>query len=406
MTKLTLPMPRLGETMDSGTIASWCVAEGARFERGETLLELETDKTLVQYPTLQSGRLIETLVAAGDVVDVGDPIAIIETDKAWPTVIDQGADARQSEPASSAKTKAVQPQPASIKPVASAETVSLVDGLRATPFARRLARLGGIDMQELDGTGRRGRIEATDVINALRGGKVHRPEFLFLHGLGSNALSWSGLIANLAVESDQVTALDLPGHGDNPQEAARIDALVDYVVTHLRSLSGKVCLVGHSLGAWVAATAASAVLDAVSALVLIAPAGCGPEVNADFVRGVAKIQDMAQLRALLALLGPRAAATPDAVASAMLGELRRGRLSGLVNDFLDGDLSRLDILPTLSHIQDKLPVSVVMGTQDNIFPKEHLFRLPSRISIHVVEAGHMPHWDAPATIAALLRKPI
>ena len=50
MIKLTLPMPRLGETMDSGTIAGWNVAEGDSFERGDTLLELETDKTLWNIP--------------------------------------------------------------------------------------------------------------------------------------------------------------------------------------------------------------------------------------------------------------------------------------------------------------------------------------------------------------------
>ena len=93
MITLTLAMPRLGETMDSGTIASWNVAQGESFERGDTLLELETDKTLVEYPALGSGRLVETLVAEGEVVDVGDPIAIIETDKTWPIVSDQDAGA-------------------------------------------------------------------------------------------------------------------------------------------------------------------------------------------------------------------------------------------------------------------------------------------------------------------------
>ena len=95
MIKLTLPMPRLGETMDSGTIAGWNVAEGDSFERGDTLLELETDKTLVEYPALESGRLIETLVAEGDVVDVGDPIAIIESEKTWPIGGAQDEDASQ-----------------------------------------------------------------------------------------------------------------------------------------------------------------------------------------------------------------------------------------------------------------------------------------------------------------------
>ena len=98
MIKLTLPMPRLGETMDSGTIAGWNVAEGDSFERGDTLLELETDKTLVEYPALESGRLIETLVAEGDVVDVGDPIAIIESEKTWPTGGMQDEDASQPKP--------------------------------------------------------------------------------------------------------------------------------------------------------------------------------------------------------------------------------------------------------------------------------------------------------------------
>lgn len=89
MRRLTLPMPRLGETMDSGTIASWTIAEGDSFERGDTLLELETDKTLVEYPALESGRLIETLLAEGDEASVGEPIAIIETDKEWPITSNQ-----------------------------------------------------------------------------------------------------------------------------------------------------------------------------------------------------------------------------------------------------------------------------------------------------------------------------
>ena len=47
-TRLTLPMPRLGETMDQGTIAQWLVKPGDAFDRGDDLLELETDKTVVE----------------------------------------------------------------------------------------------------------------------------------------------------------------------------------------------------------------------------------------------------------------------------------------------------------------------------------------------------------------------
>ena len=84
-TRITLPMPRMGETMDRGTIANWMVEPGSDFKRGDPLLELETDKTLVEYPALGSGRLLETLVAPGDVVEVGARFEV-ERDGAVQTV--------------------------------------------------------------------------------------------------------------------------------------------------------------------------------------------------------------------------------------------------------------------------------------------------------------------------------
>ena len=404
MRRLTLPMPRLGETMDSGTIASWAIAEGDSFERGDTLLELETDKTLVEYPALGSGRLIETLLAEGDEASVGDPIAIIETDNEWPITSNQ--DESDDTSGSTPPLGAASPKDTPNAPVASADTTSMADGVRATPFARRLAMLGGIDMPGLKGTGRRERIEASDVIAALRNGEPYKSEFLLLHGLGSNAMSWGALVANLEASGERVTAIDLPGHGDNPEDAASINDLVDYVVAHLKKLSGKVHLVGHSLGAWVAAKAASAVPNAVSELMLITPAGCGSEINVDFIKGLAKVEDMDQLRGLLAMLGPTAEATPDGAAASMLQDLSRGRLHGIVNELLDGGSPDLDILPILDNIKDSVALSAVIGLQDQIFPKESFFRLPYYVNIHVMSAGHVPQWDKPLELAALLQKPV
>jgi hypothetical protein len=121
---------------------------------------------------------------------------------------------------------------------------------------------------------------------------------------------------------------------------------------------------------------------------------------------MAEVEDMDQLRGLLTMLGPAAEATPDGAAAVMLQDLSRGRLHGVVNELLDGDVSHLDILPVLDSIKDRLNVSAMIGIQDQIFPKEALFRLPSYINIHVVNAGHVPQWDMPAEIAALLQKPI
>ena len=401
MIKITLPMPRLGETMDSGTIASWNVAEGDSFERGDTLLELETDKTLVEYPALESGRLVETLVAEGDVVDVGDPIAIIESEKTWPISGGQDEDTSQPNPPSS--SDAVRQEHSAPDQDATTPEVSSGDGVRATPLARRVAKLADVDLTTLTGTGRRHRIEATDVIATLKGASADKSDFLLLHGLGSNALSWSGLIASLEAQGEQVSALDLPGHGDNPEEASQLNDLIDYISTYLRSLSGKVHLVGHSLGAYVAAQAASRIPDTVSEVMLIAPAGCGPEINAEFVRGLSSVKDIDHLRGLLKMLGPKAADSPDTVVNAMLQELSRGRLHALADQLLDGSSSCLDILPALTDIKDRVRVSAVIGIQDQIIPKEHLFRLPPHVRIHILNAGHVPQWDAPAEIAALLQ---
>ena len=401
MIKLTLPMPRLGETMDSGTIAGWNVAEGDSFERGDTLLELETDKTLVEYPALESGRLVETLVAEGDVVDVGEPIAIIESEKAWPISGGQDEDTSQHKP--DLPTDSVRPEHLAPNQDATTPEVSSGDGVRATPLARRIARLGDVDLTTLTGTGRRHRIEAPDVIATLRGANAYKSDFLLLHGLGGNALSWSGLIAGLEAQGAQVSAFDLPSHGDNPEEASQIGDLIDYVSTYLRSLSRKVYLVGHSLGAYVAAQAATRITDAVSEMMLIAPAGCAPEINAEFLRGLSNVKDIDQLRGLLKMLGPKAADSPDNVVNAMLQDLSKGRLTALVEQLLDGSSSCLDILPALGNIKDRVPVSAVIGIQDQIIPKDHLFRLPPYVRIHILNAGHVPQWDAPAEIAALLQ---
>jgi pimeloyl-ACP methyl ester carboxylesterase len=78
-------------------------------------------------------------------------------------------------------------------------------------------------------------------------------------------------------------------------------------------------------------------------------------------------------------------------------------LYALVDQLLDGSSSCLDILPALTDIKDRVPVSAVIGIQDQIIPKEHLFILPPHVRIHILNAGHVPQWDALVEIAALLQ---
>ena len=67
-------MPRLGETMEEGRIVGWIKKPGDPFRRGEILLEIETDKTIVEMPALVDGVLGEILAAEGVQIKVGEPL--------------------------------------------------------------------------------------------------------------------------------------------------------------------------------------------------------------------------------------------------------------------------------------------------------------------------------------------
>jgi len=68
-------LPRLGETMEQGIIVKWLINEGEHFKRGQILVEIESDKTTIELPALQEGKLKEILKKNGEVADIGETIA-------------------------------------------------------------------------------------------------------------------------------------------------------------------------------------------------------------------------------------------------------------------------------------------------------------------------------------------
>ena len=78
MAEIDLPLPRLGETMEEGRIVTWLKQPGDKFKRGEILLEVETDKIVVEVPALQDGVMVRHLAAEADMIPVDAPIARIE----------------------------------------------------------------------------------------------------------------------------------------------------------------------------------------------------------------------------------------------------------------------------------------------------------------------------------------
>ncbi len=80
MARVEVTMPQMGESITEGTVISWHKKPGDTVELDETLLEIGTDKVDTEVPSPAAGTLVEILVAEGDTVDVGTPVAVLETE--------------------------------------------------------------------------------------------------------------------------------------------------------------------------------------------------------------------------------------------------------------------------------------------------------------------------------------
>lgn len=133
-------MPKLGATMEEGTIVTWLVQVGEFIEEGDPLAEIQTDKIVMEIEAEVSGVLLKTLFDAGTAVNVHEVIAYL------------GEEGEQLEDSGQTASKA--------EPTAEP---SKTDKIRRTPAARKLAEDNQIDLSPIQGTGPLGRIHKADV---------------------------------------------------------------------------------------------------------------------------------------------------------------------------------------------------------------------------------------------------
>ncbi len=432
-----LTLPRLGETMETGRVAAWLKQPGDSFKRGETLVEIESDKTVVEMPALADGVLREIVVEAGQDADVGAVLCRYEDGRgeaAPPQAPGGVAGARVADVPPPAPPEPVAEQPSApptptVLPPTEGEAGALREthpgALRATPLARAVARQNNVVLAEVPGTGPRGRIEADDVrartrrdvpaatvhAGAVPDGHVERrdwtpshavgPRIVLLHGLAADLQSWAVLAAALARSGRPVTAIDLPGHGGTTIEAVDVDDMAAVVAAFLDRLGDeRVELVGHSLGGAVAARAARLRPERLSRLTLLAPAGLDRPIDVDFIRSIVRAGSPGALSHLLRRLVVRPAAPTSEQLAALVAELERGRLVAMADSLVDDGGQLVDITGDLRAL--RVPVRVVWGLQDRIIPWTEVREAGSRCAVHLIaDAGHVPHWDQPAEVAAL-----
>lgn len=147
-------MPKLGMTMEEGTVQVWFKREGDPVQKGEPLLSVLTDKIDIEVDAPASGILRKILVPAGQTVPINTPIAII-------------AAAGEIVPADNAGTGPAETFPAGTDPTGEAARrageVAPQGKVRATPVARRLAAEWGLDLARIPGSGPKGRVTRADV---------------------------------------------------------------------------------------------------------------------------------------------------------------------------------------------------------------------------------------------------
>lgn len=154
-------MPKYGLQQDEGTIIAWKKQEGERVEKGEIILELETDKAVFEYEAPESGYLRHILAQDGDVVPVLSPIAII-TDEADEAVDIEAITSTKTTKAKQASELSTEASPSTPPTQDSAST----DRIKRSPAARHRARELHIELSSITGTGPGGRIVKADIERA------------------------------------------------------------------------------------------------------------------------------------------------------------------------------------------------------------------------------------------------
>lgn len=155
---MEIKVPELAESITEGTVASWLKQPGDHVEKGEAIVELETDKVNIEVPSDEAGTLTEVMAAEGDTVRVGETIAVISAGGEAPKLA--AAETVQETPKETPKAEEKAEQPVA---AAATESTSVADRPIASPAARKLAREKGIDLAQVATQDPLGRIRVQDV---------------------------------------------------------------------------------------------------------------------------------------------------------------------------------------------------------------------------------------------------
>lgn len=360
-----ITMPKLGLTVEEGTVVQWHKAEGALVQEGEELFDVETSKITTACESPARGYLRRRLAREGDVLPIGALVAVL---------------AETSVPESSIESF-----------VAGFATIaSGAEQAEAAPVPQTMTLARG-------------------ALRYLEIGTGDGVPVLLLHGFGGDLENWLFVQPKLATRRRTI-ALDLPGHGGSTKNVGNgtFRELAGAVLDFLDGVGLEtVHLVGHSMGGAVCLETVALRPQRIRSVTLISPAGLGPEIAMGYIEGYLAATRPKQLRPVLEMLF----ADPTLVGRDMIdGVLKNKRLDGATEALLaiaaaafrDGRQMRtygdlLDAAP--------VPVQVVWGEEDRIIPSAQSDQLPAGVPLRRIEgAGHMAHLERPDLVVETIER--
>lgn len=163
---IEVKVPALSESVSEATLLSWHKKEGEFVKRDENLIDIETDKVVLELPAPDSGVITRIVKGDGGAVVANEVIAEIDTEGRAP------AGAAKAPETNKAAPKQAPPAAAAAAPAAVASSENVV----VMPAARKIAAEKGLDATALKGTGRGGRVTKEDVMSAGQSAPAAQPE--------------------------------------------------------------------------------------------------------------------------------------------------------------------------------------------------------------------------------------
>ncbi len=198
---IVINMPRLSDTMEEGTVASWLKSVGDVIEEGDILAEIETDKATMEFESFNEGVLLHIGVQEGEAAPVDTLLAIIGKEGTDVATVLAAQASGNTTSASKVEEKIESPKEET-KVVTETVTTIISSGGRifASPLAKKIAKDKGINLADVNGSGENGRIIKKDVENYTPSVKVETPT------ASTSSASTQSTVSNFAIAGEENTS--------------------------------------------------------------------------------------------------------------------------------------------------------------------------------------------------------